>query len=72
MSCAAAQSIRRIGERIAIGSEGTMNTRRGENSRTEPLLLPATGLTPSLRRIGALIERYIFLLRGSGVGELSS
>ena len=44
-----------------------MNTRRGENSGTEPLLLPATGLTPSLRRIGALIERYVFLLRGSGV-----
>jgi ABC-2 type transport system permease protein len=44
-----------------------MNTRRGENSGTEPLLLPATGLMPSVRRIGALIERYIFLLRGSGV-----
>ena len=56
-----------LAEPIAIGSEGTMNTRRGENSRTQPLLLPATGLTPSLRRIGALIERYIFLLRGSGV-----
>ena len=32
--------------------------------------LPATGLTPSLRRIGALIERYIFLLRGSGVESI--
>ena len=32
-----------------------------------PLLLPSKGLLPSLRRIVALVGRYIYLLRSSGV-----
>jgi ABC-2 type transport system permease protein len=38
-------------------------TARGE----EPVLLPPTGLSASLRRIGALVRRYTYLLRSSGV-----
>ena len=33
----------------------------------EPILLPQTGVRASLRRIGALVVRYIYLLRSSGV-----
>ena len=31
------------------------------------VLLPASGLRPSLRRIGALVRRYMYLLRSSGI-----
>jgi ABC-type multidrug transport system ATPase subunit/ABC-type polysaccharide/polyol phosphate export permease len=47
------ESVKRLGETIASG--------------VEPVLLPPTGFYPSLRRIGALVERYIYLLRSSGV-----
>ena len=40
-----------------------MSTRRG----AEPLFLPPSGFGPSVRRMGAMIERYIYLLRSSGV-----
>ena len=40
-----------------------MSTRPG----AEPLLLPPSGVGPSVRRMGAMIERYIYLLRSSGV-----
>lgn len=33
----------------------------------EPVLLPPSGLHASLRRIGALVRRYMYLLRSSGV-----
>jgi ABC-2 type transport system permease protein len=36
-------------------------------SGAEPVLLPSTGLRASLRRIGALVQRYVYLLRSSGV-----
>ena len=32
-----------------------------------PVLLPPTGLGASLRRIGALVRRYMYLLRSSGI-----
>jgi len=33
----------------------------------EPVLLPASGLSASLRRVAALVRRYMYLLRSSGV-----
>ena len=33
----------------------------------EPVLLPPNGVSASLRRIAALVRRYMYLLRGSGV-----
>jgi ABC-2 type transport system permease protein len=33
----------------------------------EPILLPPTGLSASIRRIRSLVQRYIYLLRSSGV-----
>ena len=44
-----------------------MNSARPKSRGAEPLLLPPTGFRASLRRIGALVERYIDLLRSSGV-----
>ena len=44
-----------------------MSTASAIRSGAEPLILPATGLGASLRRIGALIARYMYLLRRSGV-----
>ena len=38
-----------------------------QKSGAEPILLPPTGPRASLRRIGALVQRYIYLLRSSGV-----
>ena len=35
--------------------------------RVDPVLLPPNGVSASLRRIGALVRRYIYLLRSSGV-----
>jgi ABC-2 type transport system permease protein len=32
-----------------------------------PVLLPSTGVSASLRRIGAMIRRYMYLLRSSGI-----
>ena len=37
------------------------------SSAVEPVLLPPSGLSASLRRVGALVRRYIYLLRSSGV-----
>lgn len=34
---------------------------------TVPILLPPSGLRASLRRIGALVRRYMYLLRSSGI-----
>ncbi len=31
------------------------------------VLLPSTGLHASLRRIGAMVRRYVYLLRSSGI-----
>ena len=33
----------------------------------EPVVLPPNGLAASFRRIGALVKRYVYLLRSSGV-----
>ena len=33
----------------------------------EPVLTPPTGLRASFRRIRALVRRYIYLLRSSGI-----
>ena len=33
----------------------------------EPVLYPPSGLAASLRRIGAMVRRYTYLLRGSGI-----
>ena len=44
-----------------------MSAARAQASGAEPVLLPPTGLRASLRRIGALVQRYIYLLRSSGV-----
>lgn len=32
-----------------------------------PVLLPSTGLSASLRRVGAMVRRYMYLLRSSGI-----
>jgi ABC-2 type transport system permease protein len=42
----------------------TASDRRGG---AVPIVLVPTGLSASLRRIGALLERYMFLLRSSGI-----
>jgi ABC-2 type transport system permease protein len=44
-----------------------MSTASAHMKGAEPVLLAQTGLIPSLRRIGALVERYLYLLRSSGV-----
>jgi ABC-2 type transport system permease protein len=44
-----------------------MSTLRTTASGAEPVLLPSNGLSASLRRIRALVQRYIYLLRSSGV-----
>jgi ABC-2 type transport system permease protein len=44
-----------------------MSTARTARSGAEPIVLPPIGLSASLRRIGALVRRYIYLLRSSGV-----
>jgi ABC-2 type transport system permease protein len=44
-----------------------MSTSRPLPSGAEPILLPATGPSASFRRIRALVRRYIYLLRSSGV-----
>ena len=36
-------------------------------SGVEPVLLAPSGVSASLRRIFALVRRYVYLLRGSGV-----
>ena len=43
---------------------------RVEKSGIEPILLAPTGLSASLRRIGALVKRYTYLLRSSGIRVL--
>jgi ABC-2 type transport system permease protein len=43
-----------------------MSTRSAEESGAKPVVLQQTGPIPSLRRIRALVARYIFLLRSSG------
>jgi ABC-2 type transport system permease protein len=44
-----------------------MSTNRPLPSGAEPILLPATGLSATFRRMRALVRRYIYLLRSSGV-----
>ncbi len=44
-----------------------MSSARLREQVVEPIVLAPTGLAASLRRIGALIQRYIYLLRSSGV-----
>jgi ABC-2 type transport system permease protein len=44
-----------------------MSTASTEARGAEPILLAPTGLGASLRRIRALVRRYIYLLRSSGV-----
>jgi ABC-2 type transport system permease protein len=44
-----------------------MSTAVAIASGAEPILLPQSGVRASLRRIGALVVRYIYLLRSSGV-----
>jgi ABC-2 type transport system permease protein len=38
-----------------------------QESGAAPVLLPPTGLRASLRRVAALVRRYIYLLRSSGI-----
>ena len=44
-----------------------MSTASTKVQGATPIILAPTGLRASLRRIGALIERYIYLLRSSGI-----
>jgi ABC-2 type transport system permease protein len=44
-----------------------MSTASMVRAGAEPIILPPTGLAASLRRIGALVARYMYLLRSSGV-----
>jgi ABC-2 type transport system permease protein len=44
-----------------------MSTARTHQRGVAPIVLAPTGIAASLRRIGALIKRYIYLLRSSGV-----
>jgi len=44
-----------------------MSTASVQASGAEPVLMPPTGVRASLRRIRALVRRYIYLLRSSGV-----
>jgi ABC-2 type transport system permease protein len=44
-----------------------MSEARTSPSGAEPVLLPPAGLTGSIRRVKALVQRYIYLLRSSGV-----
>jgi ABC-2 type transport system permease protein len=44
-----------------------MNEASAEMRGANPVLLAPTGLRASLRRIGALVQRYIYLLRSSGI-----
>jgi ABC-2 type transport system permease protein len=44
-----------------------MSMARTQASGAEPMLLPPTGIGASLRRIFALVRRYIYLLRSSGI-----
>jgi len=37
------------------------------SSGAVPVLLPPTGFPASLRRIGAMVRRYAYLLRSSGI-----
>ena len=54
-------------ERDRSGEESVMSTLEARASGAEPILLPPTGLAASFRRIGALVRRYMYLLRSSGV-----
>ncbi len=44
-----------------------MTTLSATASGAEPIILPPNGWAASFRRIGALVKRYIYLLRSSGV-----
>jgi ABC-2 type transport system permease protein len=44
-----------------------MSMVEARESGAEPILLPPTGLAATFRRIGALVRRYMYLLRSSGV-----
>ena len=44
-----------------------MSTASAQAGGAEPVLMPPTGLRASLRRIRSLVQRYIYLLRSSGV-----
>ena len=44
-----------------------MRTAPTEGKGVKPIVLAPTGFSASLRRIGALIKRYVYLLRSSGV-----
>jgi ABC-2 type transport system permease protein len=44
-----------------------MSTASAQASGAKPVLMPPTGVRASLRRIRALVRRYIYLLRSSGV-----
>lgn len=44
-----------------------MTTSHATTRDVEPVLLPPSGLHASLRRMGALVRRYTYLLRSSGV-----
>ena len=44
-----------------------MSEARTMRSGAEPILLAPTGLGGSIRRVKALVRRYIYLLRSSGV-----
>ncbi len=44
-----------------------MSTASRSARGADPIILEPTGLGASLRRIGALLKRYIYLLRSSGI-----
>ncbi len=48
-------------------TESIMSTAGTPAKGAEPILLAPVGLSASLRRIGALVRRYVYLLRSSGV-----
>ena len=67
MSFAAAPSVRRsCRKRMGAPPHPDMNATLPPVGGAEPVLLPPTDLHSLFRRIGALVRRYIYLLRTSG------
>ena len=60
-------SRREARKRDRSGKEGVMTTLSSTARGAEPVVLPPNGLAASFRRIGALVKRYVYLLRSSGV-----
>ena len=64
--CGARPRPARRKRRRGAGEEGVMNAVTSRSGAVA-VLLPPSGLGASLRRIGALVRRYMYLLRSSGI-----